>query len=122
MADMKPASLLAVLALGVSAPMASAHHSPTMFDIAQELEITGTVRQFQWANPHCYIQLVADDGEEWSFEMAAPYGLMAQGWTRTTLKSGDKVRITYSPLRRGGRSGLVIAAEMRDGTQLGRQG
>jgi hypothetical protein len=119
---MRLVSVVGVLAIGMTAPMASAHHSPTMFDISQELEITGTVRQFQWANPHCYIQLIAEDGQEWNFEMAAPYGLMSQGWTRQTLRSGDEIRITYSPLRRGGNNGLVVSVETLDGQPVGGQG
>ncbi len=116
---MRTVTLAGALALCLVAPVASAHHSPAMFDLAQQIDITGTVRQFQWANPHCYIQLVDADGTEWSFETGAPYNLMAQGWTRTSLRPGDEVRITYSPLRHGGNAGLVISVMTSDGNPVG---
>ena len=58
-----------------------AHHSPAMFDFSKQLTLTGTVRAFQWTNPHSYIQLVVEpsDGtgtkQEWSLEMGAPMWL-----------------------------------------------
>jgi hypothetical protein len=108
-----------MLALGLLAGEASAHHSPSMFDMARRLEISGTVRQFQWTNPHSYIQLVDAGGTEWSFEMGAPYILMGQGWTRNSLRPGDQVRINYSPLRHGGNAGLVLAVISQDGRPVG---
>lgn len=118
---MRIALIAGVLALGLLAGEVSAHHSPSMFDMARRLEISGTVRQFQWTNPHSYIQLIDADGTEWSFEMAAPYVLMGQGWTRNSLRPGDQVHITYSPLRHGGNAGLVQAATMQDGRPVGRR-
>ena len=76
------ALLLTAAVLGAHAALA--HHSPVMFDQAQPVTLTGTVRQFQWTNPHSYIQLVVknDQGqdEEWNLEMAAPTYLYNLGW------------------------------------------
>lgn len=110
------------LALGLAAP-AQAHHSGSMFDRRQPKTLTGTVREFEWTNPHCYIQLavLTDKGEmqEWSLEMGAPLHIYANGWRPTTLKPGDKVTVTIFPLRDGGRGGEVQAATTSDGKKLG---
>ena len=111
------------LALAAIAPSASAHHSPVMFDQSRTVSLEGTVRQFQWTNPHCYIQLVVEDGgrqTEWNMEMGAPVYLYNRGWRPSTLKAGDRIRITASPLRSGANGGLVLSAESLDGKRLGR--
>ena len=104
--------------------VALAHHSPVMFDQTQKLELTGTVREFQWTNPHSYIQLVVENAqgqqEEWSLEMAAPTYLYNLGWRPSTLKPGDRVTVTIAPLRKGGNAGLLLKAATADGKPIGR--
>lgn len=102
---------------------AVAHHSPAMFDFQKQATVTGTVRIFQWTNPHSYIQLLVKDDkgreEEWSFEMAAPMYLYSHGWRPNTIKPGDTVTITYATLRRGGKAGLTLKVVGADGKPLG---
>jgi hypothetical protein len=109
-------------ALVVSA--ARAHHSPVMFDQTQKMTLTGTVREFQWTNPHSYIQLVVknDQGqeEEWSLEMAAPTYLYNRGWRPSSVKAGDALTVTIAPLRKGGNGGLLLSAATADGKPVGR--
>jgi hypothetical protein len=115
---------LSMAAGGLVPHSVSAHHSPVMFDQAHPLTLTGTVREFQWTNPHSYIQLVVknDQGrdEEWSLEMAAPTYLYNLGWRPSTVKAGDTVTVTIAPLRKGGKGGLVLKAATADGTPIGR--
>ena len=115
---------VAIIGLALAAaPSASAHHSPVMFDQSKTIELTGTVRQFQWTNPHCYIQLLVDaDGRqtEWSLEMGAPVYLFNRGWRPSTLKAGDRIKVTANPLRSGANGGLVLSAERPDGTKIGK--
>jgi hypothetical protein len=103
---------------------AVAHHSPVMFDTSQPVTLTGTVRQFQWTNPHSYVQLVVKDERgqevEWNVEMAAPTYLYNLGWRPGTLKSGDAVTLTVAPLRKGGNGGLLLKATTADGKPIGR--
>lgn len=107
-----------------ASPSAVAHHSPAMFDGQRTVTLSGTVRQFQWTNPHCYIQLVVTDergaAREWSLEMGAPIYLYNRGWRPSTLKAGDRIRVTASPLRNGNDGGLVQEVTSLDGKQLGR--
>jgi hypothetical protein len=100
-----------------------AHHSPAMFDGSRQLTLTGTVREFQWTNPHSYIQLVvkADDGaeQEWSLEMGANVYLYNLGWRPSTVKAGDTLSVTVIPLRNGKSGGLLVQATTADGKSLG---
>ena len=101
-----------------------AHHSPSMFDYSKELTLTGTVRLFQWTNPHSYIQLlvVGDDGteQEWSLEMGANFYLYNLGWRPSTVKPGDELTVAVVPLRSGKQgTGLLVQATTIDGKSLG---
>ena len=102
---------------------AYAHHSMSMFDQQREVTVVGMVRQFQWTNPHCYIQLVAKDASgkevEWSMEMGAPMYLYARGWRPSTLKPGTEVKVTAYPLRNGHPGGVVLDVSTPDGKSLG---
>jgi hypothetical protein len=121
-------SLLA--ALGVSS--SEAHHSIAIFDPRTVVTITGTVMEFRWTNPHAYIQVEGvADGEavpaRWNVEMSAPNSMMDEGWTRDTLKAGDRVTVFANPLREvahpypGHRRVLYVRVTLPDGSSLGRK-
>jgi hypothetical protein len=112
------------IVLSLAAGTAQAHHSFAMFDSKKKVTLSGTVREFQWTNPHCYIQLSVPDGkggaQEWSLEMGAPMYLYANGWRPRSLKSGDKISVSINPLRNGKPGGVVIGATKADGQQIGK--
>jgi uncharacterized protein DUF6152 len=112
-------SALAAATVWVSAP-ALAHHSFAMFDREKEVTLTGTVREFQWTNPHAFIEVdvPAENGgasERWSVEMNSPNNLTRQGWKSSLLKAGDKVSVTINPLRDGKKGGLFVSVVLPDG-------
>lgn len=117
-------ALAGTLAVAVPIGQAEAHHSFAMFDSAKKVTVTGTVRQFQWTNPHSYVQLVAKDASgkdvEWSMEMGAPMYLYARGWRPSSLKPGMKVSVTINPLRNGDPGGVVIDVTTPEGKPIGR--
>src|SRR5258707_720010 len=88
-----PAALLAV-----SATPALGHHSFSMFDAERTMTLTGSIKEWQWTNPHSWIQLyVAAPGggtREWSIELASPALLARGGWRHNTLHPGDKFSVT----------------------------
>ncbi len=93
---------------GAAAP-ATAHHSFAMYQ-PWSLTIKGTVSAFQWTNPHVVLQvLVPPEGggaaQQWSFETSSPAVLSRAGWTRRSIKVGDRVSVTFSPLRDGSQGG-----------------
>jgi len=112
--------LVALFALGVAIP-AQAHHSAAMFDAGKNVTVSGTVREFQWTSPHCFIQLVAADPEnagEWSIEMGAPIELTRLGWKKTALHPGDKATIVIHPLKDGGKGGRFVSGVGATGAPL----
>ena len=110
------ALLAGAILLGGSA---SAHHSFAMFDQNRQVSIAGTVKTFQWTNPHAFIELEAPDGKVWSVELNSPNNLVRQGWKRTALKPGDKVTVVLNPLRSGQAGGLFDAVTLPSGQVLG---
>lgn len=115
------AVLPVLMAAGLTAS-AGAHHSNAMFDQTKTVTLRGTVKAFQWTNPHCYIQMVAaDGGQEWSLEMGAPFYLQNRGWKPRSLKPGDAIAVTFSPLRSGKRGGLVFEVVRGDGSPVATQ-
>jgi hypothetical protein len=111
---------LAALALVPAAP-ALAHHSFAMFDQSKILTLEGTVQEFQWTNPHAWIELDVTTGGKtvrWALELNSPNNLTRQGWRRTALKQGDKVKVRLNPLRDGKPGGLVLDLTFPDGKVL----
>lgn len=102
---------------------AAAHHSATMFDRTQARVVAGTVKQFQWTNPHAWLQLEAADGDakvEWSIELGGINSLARSGYRPGTFKPGDTVSVFIAPHVDGVPAGLYIGARLADGTVLGR--
>ena len=111
---MRPSALLSVLALAslvAGAPVA-AHHSFSAFDMTNQKTITGAVKQVDWTNPHIWIWVdVANDKggtDTYAFEGMSPNFLARRGWTRTTLHAGDKITISYRPMKDGKNGGMFI--------------
>ncbi len=102
---------------------AAAHHSFAMFDQSRQLSLEGTVREFQWTNPHAFIHMVVENDKPnpgvWIVELNSPNNLKRQGWKSTALKVGDKVILVLNPLRDGTKGGLFISVRLPDGTVLG---
>ncbi len=100
---------LAFAALAAAAPPAQAHHSFAMFDREHPAPVSGTVKDFQWTNPHVWIQVLVPgaDGaqEEWGVECTSVNFMRRQGWDRSSLKAGDKVRMLIFPLKDGSHGG-----------------
>lgn len=114
---------LCAAGLTLAAGPASAHHSGAMFDQTKTETLVGTVRLFQWVNPHCFVQLVVRNAqgqdEEWSLEMTAPIHLQRLGWRRSSLKPGDHITVTIHPLRNGDKGGALMEAIGPDGKPIG---
>jgi hypothetical protein len=115
----RAASALAI-GLGTAAGVASvsAHHSVAMFDFSRSLTIDGTLKELRWVNPHVSLLIFGitqANGEptDWLLETTSPGVLARLGWSRTSLKPGDRVRAQIYPLRdpeqHGGTLGTVTS-------------
>jgi len=106
-------ALTAAAALAIGGP-ALAHHSTAAFDMEKTIEITGTVEDFQWTNPHTWtwVDVKGDDGSvtKYGFEGMSPNFLGRRGWSKNTLKPGDHVKIVYAPLKSGEPGGTFLRA------------
>lgn len=112
---------LAGLAAALYAVPAAAHHSFAMFDQSKTTTLSGTIRQFEWLNPHCWVHLeTLTNGKatEWSFEAGSTGQLASTGWKHDSLKPGDKISITFHPLKDGSHGGQVLNVKLADGSTL----
>jgi hypothetical protein len=116
-------SLVVASGLYLTSQSAKAHHSGSMFDDEKTVELSGTIKEFQWKNPHVWIQVVvkSPDGsaKEWSVEGGGPNSLSRNGWRPSTFKPGDSVVIRVHPMRDGSAAGNFMAAKWSDGRTLG---
>ena len=119
------AKVLALAGIIVAVPMTSvkAHHAFARFDSNREVTLEGTVKEFQWTNPHAWIVLTVDRKgrpEQWAIEMSGSSGLAREGWQPKTLTPGMAVTATIRPLRDGTNGGQFLEITLPDGTMLGR--
>ena len=122
---MKRIIAVTIIACGLSlvGQIALAHHSAAMFDNQKVKELTGTIKEFQWKNPHVWIQVYVQNAagvkEEWSVEGGGPNSLSRQGWRPTTFKPGDNVTLKVNPMKDGSTGGQFIGAKLADGKTIG---
>jgi len=101
---------------------ASAHHSFAMFDPAKVVTLQGRVKEFRWVNPHVslFVDVAGPAGEAgvWAVEMTSPGNLTRLGWSRQSLKAGDRVSVEVNPLRDGQHGGGFRKATLLDNGQV----
>ncbi len=107
----------------ITCSIAWGHHSFAMFDLDKEVTCEGVVKEFQWTNPHVWLQVLVSDGRggtsELSLEMGAPGMLTRTGWKSSMLKANDKVTVAFNPLKSGGPSGRLLRVTLPNGRVMG---
>jgi len=109
---------MAAAALAIALP-AIAHHSTAMFDFTKTVELKGTIKDFAWTNPHTWTKVDVEGGTavvEYGLEGMSPNYLSRNGWSKRTLKTGDKVTLQVHPLKDGRPGGFMVSAKLPDGT------
>jgi len=108
--------------IALIAGSAQAHHSFAMFDRTKEITVVGIVKDFQWTNPHSWIEVDVPNAtggvDHWSLECNSPNNLARQGWRSTSLKPGDKITVTFYPLKSGEKGGLFKILTLENGQVL----
>jgi hypothetical protein len=116
------AALTVMCLVAVAVAPLAAHHSFAAFNMTAEQTVTGTVKTVEWTNPHIWIwiDVTNDKGvkDTYGFEGMSPNFLERRGWSRTTLKTGDKITVTYRPLRDGNNGGMWMTGKMESGKIL----
>ena len=111
------------LIVAVVGSSVAAHHSPVMFDRATTKTIVGTVVEFTWTNPHSSIQIDVpnDKGgvDRWGVELGSPQSMARNGWRSNIIKAGDKITVTFNPLKSGEFGGIFVSLVLEDGRKLG---
>ena len=115
-----PLTLAALMCFGI-APV-SAHHSFAIFDQTKLNHLTGTVKEFEWVNPHAWLRITikGPDGKdaEWAFEAGSVAQLAALGWKRDSFRAGDQVDVGFRPMKDGSRGGQFMTAKTAAGEKL----
>ena len=112
-----------ILAAASISSGAFAHHTHAHYESEANTVLEGTIKEFEWVNPHSWVTITVVDeetgeAEDWLLEARAPASLSRNGWTAESLKPGDEVAITIRPLKSGGTGGLLRSVELADGTVL----
>jgi len=104
-------------------PTAMAHHSGVEFDTTKVIELTGTIKEFQFKNPHTWIQVLVPgpkgESVEWSLEWGSPNALGREGYRPTSFPVGAKVTVRINPMKSGSAGGAFIGAKLEDGKTIG---
>jgi len=114
--------LLASAIFAVSIP-ASAHHSfSAVFDANMPVEVSGTVTEVEWMNPHAwiYVDVESESGEtvNWAFELGSPNGLIRRGWSRKSVQVGDEISVAGYKARDGSNRGNIKSIVLANGSEL----
>ena len=122
-------ALIAGLAGLAFAAAAFAHHSFAMFDHDHQVKLNGTVKGFQWTNPHVYIEMEGrnakdekSEAQHYTIECASPGILNRVGWKFNMIKPGDVITVIIAPLRSGEPGGLLKQVTLADGRKFGNGG
>lgn len=119
---------LFVIAAGLLAVSTSlfAHHGAASFDTTKKLTVKGTVVEWFWANPHCFLRFSVKDESgqavEWVVETQSGPNILPLGYTKQTFKPGDEVTVTLQPVRNGKPLGRLLSVVLPNGKKLGAMG
>jgi len=99
-----------------------AHHGATEYDMTKIVSLNGSVKEFQYVNPHTLVTFTVKDDNgkavEWQGELPSPNLLSRRGWSRSTLKSGDQVTIIGAPAKNGEKGMQIKKLVFPDGHEL----
>lgn len=111
----------AVLTAAVSVPV-FAHHGSASFDTSKEVTLKGTVTEYIWANPHCFLKFDAKDDtgtvRNWAVEVSNPTDMTKRGWSRGSFKIGDQVTVSLQAVKNGAPIGRLTRVVLPDGSTL----
>ena len=120
------AILPAALAVVFTCSPVAAHHGAAAFDTNRDLTLTGTVTEWIWANPHCFLKFDARDEagtvRNWAVETQNPTDMSKRGWRRSSFKAGDTVTVVLEAVKNGSPVGRVKTVTLANGQVLGTTG
>jgi len=113
--------IVAMCLLAVSIPL-PAHHGAAGYDMDKQLTMKGTVREWLWANPHCFMKYDATDEKgnvaHWAVEVSNPTDMIKRGWSLHSFKPGDEITATVRPAKNGAPVGQLLKVVLPNGQSL----
>src|ERR1051325_6439828 len=113
-------TLVVVVGVTVAAVPLLAHHGAAQFDVGKKVTVKGTVTEWFWANPHCFLRFDAtgDDGQvvHWAVETQSGPNILPQGFSKQSFKVGDEVTVTLEPVKNGRPMGRLLRVVLADGS------
>ena len=110
-----------VVVVLITAPI-TAHHGTASFDTSKDLTLKGTVTEWIWANPHCFLKFDAMDEtgtvRNWAVEVSNPTDMTKRGWVRSSFKVGDVITVNLQPVKNGAPIGRLRSVVLPDGSTL----
>ena len=105
----------------VSVPLI-AHHGAAALDTGKEITLKGSVTEWIWSNPHCFLKFDAKDDtgslRNWAVETQNPTTMTQRGWSRTSFKFGDEVTVIIEPVKNGQPIGRILSVILPNGQKL----
>jgi hypothetical protein len=100
-----------------------AHHGSASFDVGKKLELKGTVTEWIWTNPHCWLKFDVKDASgnvvNWVAETSNAADMIERGWNKQIFKAGDEITVTVEPVKNGKPAGRVLSVLLPNGKILG---
>jgi hypothetical protein len=107
----------------ILATPAFSHHSfMSEYDLNKPITLNGVVTRFVWANPHALFNIDVSDRNgrvtNWTLETACPNALLNRGWSRSSLKAGDRITVEAYASKKGTRLAATRAVILASGQRL----
>jgi hypothetical protein len=117
-----PFLILTLLGVLAFSPRLAAHHGAATFDTDHEVTLKGTVTEWTWFNPHCFLKFDVKDQsgavKNWAVEAGNPTDMAKRGWKRTSFKAGDEVTVTLQAVKTGAPVGRIRSVKLPSGEVL----
>jgi hypothetical protein len=115
-------ALTVAAAIAMLSVSASAHHGMSAYDFQRQITVKGTVRAFEFANPHVLLHVDVKDGRgkvtEWVAETGSPNMMRRGGWTKSSVKPGDEITVIGHPAKDGSPSMRFVKIVLANGQEL----
>jgi len=115
-------AMLAIVGVLMMPASTLTHHGSASFDNTKEVALKGTVTEWLWANPHCFLKVEAKDDTGtmriWNLELGNPTDITSRGFSRRTFKVGEEVTVTVTPVKSGAPVGRLRTVVLANGQKL----
>ena len=117
-----PRALVAAAIAVLTSTTLAAHHGNASFDTSKQVTLKGTVTEWIWANPHCFLKIDAMDDSgsvrNWALETQNPTAMTQRGWSRKAFNIGDQVTVALEAVKNGASIGRIVTITLPNGSTL----